>query len=129
MPNMTDKIFELTAPYNNPFQGRDRRVLFVCSAGILRSATAANMYAKKGLNTRSAGTAPYALIPLSANLIEWADQIVFVNQENYDEARITFSGDDRLHKSITGKAQVLNIPDDYEYNHPDLINHFETQYA
>jgi predicted protein tyrosine phosphatase len=130
MTNKTEAIFDLTAPYDNPYQQQDRyaRVLFVCSAGLLRSATGANLYAKKGYNTRSAGTHPYALTPLSANLIAWADRIVFVNHENYNSACSNFE------EPLPGKlfeklkaSTVLDIPDSYEYNHPELIRHFEEQ--
>jgi rhodanese-related sulfurtransferase len=31
----------------NPFQGTDKKVVFVCSMGILRSATAARIYGHK----------------------------------------------------------------------------------
>ena len=54
---MTQMIFNSKSPYDNPYQGSDTKVLFVCSAGILRSATAARIYAKK-YNTRAAGSAP-----------------------------------------------------------------------
>ena len=69
---------------NNPFQGKDKKVVFVCSMGILRSATAARLYGHK-YNTRSAGTHGEALIQLSPNLLGWADEIVFVNEENYKQ--------------------------------------------
>lgn len=70
-PGKTEMIFTARSPYNNHYQGEDRRVLFVCSAGILRSATAARIYAHK-YNTRCAGTRHYALIPLTAELLLWA---------------------------------------------------------
>ena len=60
MKTKTEEIFELSAPYNNPYQGTDKKLLFVCSAGLLRSATAANLFAKKGYNTRGCGSAEYA---------------------------------------------------------------------
>jgi len=116
----TQDIFTLTAPYNNPYQGPSKRLLFVCSAGLLRSPTGANLYAKKGYNTRSCGSTEYALIPLSANLIAWADKIIFVNEENYKQA-------DEHHFMDKNKVMVLDIPDNYEYNHPELIEHFERQ--
>jgi predicted protein tyrosine phosphatase len=106
------------------YQGADKKVLFVCSAGILRSATAARLYARK-YNTRCCGTAPYALIRLSDNLVAWADEIVFVNDENYQAARCMYD-----FKSINGekKVVVLDIPDDYAHMHPELIKHFKEQY-
>ena len=121
MQTKTDKIFQLTAPYNNPYQGSYKRLLFVCSAGLLRSATAANLFAKKGFNTRSCGSADYALIPFSENLRQWADKIIFVNQSNHDE--VIRHGFD-----LEGKAvQILDIPDIFEYNNPDLIELLEEQ--
>lgn len=116
---LTDKIFELSAPYDNPYQGTDHRALFICSAGILRSATMANYYAKKGWNTRSAGSHEYALIPVSANLLAWADQIYFVNQENFLAVMDVWGNSEFTDK--LKKAIVLNIPDNYEYNNAKLL--------
>lgn len=104
----------------NPYQGQDKKVLFVCSMGILRSATASRMYAHK-YNTRSAGTWDEALIPLTQLLIDWADEVVFVNEHNYLQAVKKFD------LAYTG-VKVLNIPDDYEHMHPELIKAFEEQY-
>lgn len=122
----TEEIFQVSAPYDNPYQGTDKRLLFVCSAGLLRSATGANLYAKKGYNTRNCGTHKYALIPLSANLIAWADKIIFVNEENRITAERTFHGTGYVEPMLK-KSVVLNIPDDYEYNNPSLIKDFEEQ--
>jgi predicted protein tyrosine phosphatase len=133
MATKTEEIFQLSAPYDNPYQGTDKRLLFVCSAGLLRSATAANLFAKKGFNTRSCGSAEYALIPLSANLIAWADKIIFVNEANYRESWKKFDiaeEDDEIYfqHPFDGKdIQVLKIPDNYEYNNPDLIKFLEEQ--
>lgn len=115
----TDKIFQLTAPYNNPYQGTDERWLFVCSAGILRSATAANLFAKKGYNTRSCGSAEYALIPFSENLKQWADRIFFMTDGNQQE--VISHGFDLDGEFVT----ILNIQDDYNYNNPELIKLLE----
>jgi predicted protein tyrosine phosphatase len=120
--SLTQAIFSSGCPYNNMYQGNDKRVLFVCSAGILRSATGARIYAKK-YNTRACGTHHYALIPLSANLILWADEIVFVNMENHAVACRKFDMDE-----YDGQVKILNIPDDYDHMHPELIQHFIKQY-
>jgi predicted protein tyrosine phosphatase len=108
---------------SNPYQGNDKKVLFVCSVGILRSATAARIYAKK-YNTRSAGTYDIALIQVTDELLAWADEIVFVNKENYRMAAQKFEYLDAYEKKI----KVLDIPDDYEHMHPKLIEAFEEQY-
>jgi predicted protein tyrosine phosphatase len=120
--SLTEAIFSTGCPYNNMYQGHDKRVLFVCSAGILRSATGARLYSKK-YNTRACGTHNYALIPLSANLILWADEIVFVNMENHAEACTKFNMDE-----YDGRVKILSIPDDYCHMQPELIQYFIKQY-
>ena len=121
---LTEAMFETSCPYNNNYQGGDKRVLFVCSAGLLRSATAARIYASK-YNTRAAGSAYYALVPVSDELIAWADEIVFVNQHNRDEVDKTY---DLEELGTQKKIVVLNIPDEYEHMHPKLIESFKEQY-
>lgn len=122
---LTDIMFETKSPYNNPYQGSDKRVLFVCSVGMLRSATAARIYAKK-YNTRAAGSDQVeALIPVTSELIAWADEIVFVNQYNRDEVDKFF---DLENIGKTKKIKVLNIPDQYPHMDPQLIAAFEEQY-
>jgi len=120
MKTYTEMIYESSCPFDNPFQGKDKKVLFVCSAGILRSATAARIYGKK-YNTRACGSMSYALIPLSDNLILWANEIVFVNPENYNFVKDTIDFGETV-------VKVLDIPDRYEHMHPELIKCFEEQY-
>ena len=121
---LTDKIRHFKdGVINNPYQGKDKKVLFVCSAGILRSATAARIYADK-YNTRCAGTGlDYALVPLSERLLDWADEIVFVNPINYDVAKWDFDLD-----KYKPYIKVLNIPDEHEHKAPELIQAFKEQY-
>ena len=122
------EIFKTTAPYSNHYQGSDPRWLFVCSAGLLRSPTGAALAIKKGLNARSCGSAiEYALIPISANLIMWAEKIVFVNEENYHEALELFKDYQMLHNLLTVRSLVLDIPDIFNYNDPELLIEFEKQ--
>lgn len=105
----------------NPYQGNDKRVLFVCSMGILRSATGARLYAHK-YNTRSAGTWYDALIQVTQQLLDWADEVVFVKDSNFQQCTNKFG------YYWHGKARVLNIPDSYEHMHPELIRAFAEQY-
>lgn len=107
----------------NPYQGTDKKVLFVCSMGILRSATAARLYAPK-YNTRCAGTWGDALIPLTPTLLAWANEIVFVNKANYEQAVAEF-GLDIFKETPT---RVLDIPDSHPHMHPELIKEFNLQY-
>jgi predicted protein tyrosine phosphatase len=60
------------------------------------------------------------LIPLSANLIEWAEVIVFVNSENYLESLKEFTGTG-YEDDIKAKKVVMNIPDNYEAFNPVLV--------
>lgn len=119
----TEAMWKSHAPYNNPYQGTDKRVLFVCSAGILRSATGSRIYARK-YNTRSAGSKSWALIPVSHELLLWADEVVVVNEENYLMVAEEFD----LDTFENLKIKVLNIPDDHEHMAPELIKSFEEQY-
>ena len=121
----TEKIFELTAPYDNSYQSIRTRILFVCSAGMLRSPTGAHVGSQRGYNTRSCGSADYALVPLSVNLIEWAQKIVFVDQENYNEAVKTFEAVGYL-EDLQQKSVILQIPDKYEAFDARLITLFNT---
>jgi predicted protein tyrosine phosphatase len=58
-----------------------RKALFICSRNRLRSPTAERVFAAwPNVETDSAGLAPDADAPLSAEQIEWAD-IVFVMEK------------------------------------------------
>jgi predicted protein tyrosine phosphatase len=119
-------IFKTSAPYANPYQGQAPRWLFVCSAGLLRSPTGAALAIKHGINARSCGSNfNYALIPCSANLINWAEKIIFVNKENLWQLEDNFLGHKDLLEQIERKAVVLNIPDNFEYMDPELVQEFE----
>lgn len=111
---------------NNPYQGTDKRVVFVCSMGILRSATGARLYGKK-YNTRTAGTWHDALVPLTPILMAWADELVFVNNSNYQMVMDAIE-EDEMKAYIAKKSLVLDIPDKYPHMHPKLIQAFNDQY-
>ena len=122
------EIFNLSAPYANPYQGSAERWLFVCSAGLLRSPTGAALAIQKGFNARSCGShVDYALIPISANLIYWADKICFVSKKNYTRTLAIFDCDQEICAEIEDKKVVLDIKDQYEYMQDELVKEFETQ--
>ena len=123
-----DTIFKTNTPYRNPYQGSSKRWLFVCSAGLLRSPTGAALAIKHGINARSCGSNfNYALIPCSANLINWADKIIFVNSENLWQLEDNFLGHSELLAQIEQKQVVLNIPDNFEYMDAELVQMFEDE--
>lgn len=105
---MNNRIHNLS----NPYQGSSKKVLCLCSAGLLRSPTAANVLHKEfGYNTRAAGTVEsYALILADKYLLMWADEVVCMssNQYNYVERELEAL-------SITKIVLNLNTPDDYAY--------------
>lgn len=98
----------------NPFQGKFKRVLCVCSAGLLRSPTLAWVLSNEpyNYNTRAVGMdVGHALIPVESVLLEWADEI-FVMDE-YQEFAV---------KQMTGKPITnLRIGDNFEYRDKGLI--------
>ena len=123
-------IFESTAPYDNVYQGHYPRWLFVCSAGLLRSPTGASLAVKRNINARSCGSSvDYALTPVSANLISWAQKIIFVEYGCYTETLYLFKDYDEILEKLrdSTKYTILEIPDDYEYLDPKLILYFKKQ--
>lgn len=121
-------IFKTNAPYANKYQGPAPRWLFVCSAGLLRSPTGATLASQRGINARSCGSNfNYALVPCSANLINWADKIIFVNKENLWQLEDNFLGHQDLLQQLERKQIVLNIPDNFEYMDPQLQQIFQTE--
>lgn len=111
----------------NPYQGGAKRVLCVCSAGLLRSPTLANLlHTEFGHNTRAAGSnEAFALIPVSEALIHWADEIVFVNSENFQECLFH---NDALEEIIREKAIVLSVEDNFPYGDAVLQSILFDQY-
>lgn len=123
MTTLSERIMQYDdGVINNPYQGKDKKVVFVCSAGILRSATAARIYAHK-YNTRSAGSEDYALIPLTEQLMLWADEVVFVNTYNYQRIAEIIDFDE-----FDCVKRVLDIPDEHWHMAPELIQAFKDQY-
>ena len=111
---------------NNPYQGETKKVLTVCSAGLLRSATLQNFLIKEyGYNVRNCGTQDYALIRISEALVAWADEIVFVDKENYNVVKRDLED---ISSTLLDKCKVLNIPDIYSFNDPKLIKICREQY-
>ena len=111
---------------HNESQGNIKKVLCVCSAGLLRSATLQNTLIKEyGYNCRNCGTEEsYALIPISEALLLWADEIVFVNKSNYRSVALDL---DEM-KIPKDKIFVLSIPDIYNFNDPKLVEICKQQY-
>lgn len=111
----------------NKAQGKAKKVLCVCSAGILRSPTVANVLHKTfGFNTRAVGSCKeFALIPISQALIWWADEIVFVDISSW-----TGLSPEELSEisDVNVKTTILDIPDDFDFGDPVLEEIILEQY-
>lgn len=111
----------------NPFQGKFRKALTVCSAGLLRSPTTAFVLSLPpyNRNVRACGTyANFALVPIDEALVAWADEIVFVNRDNYEQA--TQWGTPKL--DLSGKSVfVLNVPDRFSFRDPALVEAIQNE--
>lgn len=111
----------------NPFQGDRTKTLCVCSAGLLRSPTLAYMLQQEPWkrNTRAVGSSrSFALVPIDDVLMEWADEIIFVNQENFDEVESMMPEEFEEHKH---KMLVMDIPDNFEAFDPTLMGIIKRQ--
>ena len=103
----------------NPFQGSEKRVLVVCSAGLLRSPTCAWLLSQYNYNTRSCGIHDYALIQFDEVLLEWADIIIFVEDSLYQQCSFDIP--------ISKQLIILDIPDTFSYKDPELLSIIHTQ--
>lgn len=117
----------------NPYQGPEKRVLCLCSAGLLRSARLAQILQQDyNCNTRSAGVADYALILVNTALLMWADEIVCVEQEVYNQLmydiKNTFANEPTQHIAIQTKTIILDIPDIYNRTDFELGELLKEQY-
>lgn len=103
-------------------QGDFKKVLCVCSAGLLRSPTTAVVLSQEpyNFNTRAAGLVPeFALVPVDKVLLYWADEIVCMTEYQA--------------KTLRGLAPnkpviCLNIEDSYRYRDPELIQLIKEKY-
>ena len=98
-----------------------RNVLFVCSRNQWRSPTAEQVWRRHPqLNVRSGGTSPSARHTVSDADIEWADVVIAMEQKHKSRLVAEFT------RLLEGKTvHVLDIPDDYRYMDPELVELLE----
>ena len=122
---MAKYLMNRLANCSNRFQGNYKRVLCVCSAGLLRSPTAAWVLSKSpyNYNTRAVGLdKQFALITLDEVLLEWADEFVCMDQDQADEVKR------RLGILRPKDVISLDIEDSYKYRDPELIEKIKKAY-
>lgn len=113
----------------NAYQGKYKKVLTVCSAGCLRSPTAAHILSSEpfNFNTRCAGTSEeYAIVPVTEALVIWADVILCMDSDQQkfinDMQNKIFNDMDNWAYDFNFKQVInLEIEDDYDYRHPELV--------
>ena len=104
------------------FQGAGRdgeplNVLFVCSRNQWRSPTGEQVWRRHPrVNARSAGTSAGARRVVSAADLAWAD-VVLVMEDKHRSRLLAEYRQLLQHKPL----HVLDIPDDYKYMDPELV--------
>lgn len=95
----------------------------------MRSPTLANILTERGFNTRACGSlVRLALIPISSNLIRWAQHIIFVNRSNFDDTIQLFSEEGEVEpEEIESKATIFRVDDEFDFNCPLLRKQLEQQ--
>ena len=105
----------------NQFQGPFKRVLCICSAGLLRSPTAALVLSQEpfNFNTRAAGIEDdFALVVVDDVLLEWADQIVCMQPDQKV----------RLEAMTDKPVFCLDIKDSFRYRDSILMDMIKDKY-
>jgi predicted protein tyrosine phosphatase len=94
------------------------RILFVCTANVDRSRTAEDLYRTDDrYEVRSAGVAPFATVPLTRDLLLWADRVFVMNEEEDQHRtiiRIRFPDVDR-------PLVDLDVEDRWRRGDPELV--------
>jgi predicted protein tyrosine phosphatase len=98
-----------------------KKLLFICSRNKWRSSTAETIgRAWANYEVRSAGTSDSARIKVNEKLILWADLIFVMEAKHRSILR------ERFGPLLASKnPMVLDIPDDFQYMDPDLIELLE----
>lgn len=115
-----NKLYNLA----NPLQGSRKKVLCVCSAGLLRSPTMAVILSQPPFcfNTRAVGVSrEFALIDVDEYLLKWADYILCASPE-VKNALVERFVDVSRYNIIS-----MNIPDNFKYMEPQLVREIKQQ--
>lgn len=112
----------------NKFQGPALRVLCVCSAGVLRSPTLAEILSREpfNFNTRAVGVdSEFALIPIDLVHIAWADHICVMDHEQQGAVEDMIENLELEQRGMVYFAPKtvhnLLVPDDFAFRDPELI--------
>ena len=96
---------------------RIMRVLFICHYNRKRSATAERLFGKDpSLDVRSAGTSEDALVRINRRMLDWADIVFTMDDEQRRDLERLFPGHPVLSRLI-----CLDIQDRYDFLDPELV--------
>ena len=99
-----------------------KNLLFVCSKNQWRSPTAEKIYERHDqLSVRSRGTSENARRTVRLADITWADIIFLMEHKHKQRLSADYPGAMRLKE-----VHVLDIPDDYRFMDPELVEHLQT---
>jgi predicted protein tyrosine phosphatase len=121
MMSSMNRLWDINNSYQN-FETH-KRVLCVCSAGLLRSPTMALVFSNSpyNYNTRAAGVFDYALVAVDEVLLQWADEVVCAELVHQQTLENNFA-------AVLPKTVCLHIPDTYEYRNLDLMRIIKEKY-
>jgi predicted protein tyrosine phosphatase len=93
------------------------RVLFICTQNRLRSPTAEQVFSNwPGLEVASAGLDVHSSVPVSPELLEWAQTIFVMEKSHRNKLSRKFRRYLKAQRVI-----CLNIPDEYGYMDEGLV--------
>jgi predicted protein tyrosine phosphatase len=126
---MNDFTLNRLANAHNSFQGKSKKVLCICSAGLLRSSSISWVLSNPpyNFNTRSAGAdEDFALIPVDIVLLDWADEIVCAQKNHYEKIKPLIKKlEEVTEEKYDRPVHILDIPDSYGTRNPELIKIIE----
>ena len=112
-----DPIGGMRPPKPPTDDGERLNLLFVCSRNQWRSPTGEQVWRRHPrVTVRSAGTSASARRVVSADDLAWAD-VVLVMEDKHKSRLLAEYRALLLHKPL----HVLDIPDDYKYMDPELV--------
>jgi len=93
------------------------RVLFVCHYNRKRSATAERVFGKDpALDVRSAGTSEDALVRVNERMLDWAEVIFIMDEEQREHLSRMFPAHPAFQRIV-----CLGIQDQYDFLDPELV--------
>ena len=94
-----------------------KRVLFVCTRNRVRSLTAEQLYrARPDLEVRSAGISECASVPLTEQLLDWADEVFVFSKRQCAIVQQRFGDTASARRMV-----CLDLPDRFDYKSPKLV--------